>query len=259
MSVSSHSSGGDDPSPFSPSFSFGHRARPGLAALLRAWNYARESDLDVWEFALEIGGLYDLGLTISDLRLLVAKRCAEHGIEVSAYGDPRRAFESGAGLKFEPETCFALTVEGAAFVGGFLDDSEVAGSGETDLSAAIDAADLDSSGDPADDSNFLPLAGRPHWHAARRELFFGEMLVKRFRVPARNQEWILEVFEEDGWPEHIDDPLPPSPDICPKSRLRDAIGRLNRRQVNPLLRFHGNGNGTGLFWELLLPGAGEPA
>jgi hypothetical protein len=39
----------------------------------------------------------------------------------------------------------------------------------------------------------------------------------------------------------------------PKIRLRDAIAKLNRHQVNRLLRFHGDGNGMGLRWESLSP------
>ena len=76
------------------------------------------------------------------------------------------------------------------------------------------------------------------------------LIVKRFRVPARNQETILSVFEEEGWAEHIHDPLPVNHDIDAPTRLHDAINRLNRCQINPVLRFHGDGKGTGVFWDL---------
>jgi hypothetical protein len=46
----------------------------------------------------------------------------------------------------------------------------------------------------------------------------------------------------------MDDPLPRMPDIDPKIRLRDTIKRLNRNQVNHLLRFQGDGNGLGIQW-----------
>jgi hypothetical protein len=74
-------------------------------------------------------------------------------------------------------------------------------------------------------------------------------VVKWFRVPAPNQELILSAFEEVGWPEQIDDPLPVTADIDPRTRLHDAIRRLNGCQANRLLRFHGNGNGDGVSWE----------
>ena len=78
-------------------------------------------------------------------------------------------------------------------------------------------------------------------------------VVKRFRVPAPNQELILSVFEEERWPERLDDPLPASGGVDPRTRLHDAVNRLNRAQTNPLLRFHGNGTGTGISWKLRRP------
>ena len=66
-------------------------------------------------------------------------------------------------------------------------------------------------------------------------------LIKEFKVPAKNQELILAAFEEQNWPEGIDDPLPPSGEIEPKRRLHDAIIRLNRSHKKRLIRFGGNG------------------
>jgi len=72
-------------------------------------------------------------------------------------------------------------------------------------------------------------------------------------VPARNQEAILSVFEEEDWVEHIHDPLPVTVDIDAPTRLHDAINRLNRCQINAVLRFQGDGKGTGVFWKLDQP------
>ena len=71
--------------------------RAGLTQLFRARTYALDAGADLWEFALEIGILYETPLTISDLRWLVAKGFAEHGQETSFYGDPHRSFRSPAG------------------------------------------------------------------------------------------------------------------------------------------------------------------
>jgi hypothetical protein len=61
--------------------------------------------------------------------------------------------------------------------------------------------------------------------------------VKRFRVPALNQELVLAAFEEEGWPPHLDDPLPKDDDTDPTQHLQATIKRLNRHQVNHLLHF----------------------
>jgi hypothetical protein len=74
--------------------------------------------------------------------------------------------------------------------------------------------------------------------------------VKRFKWQAANQERILTVFEEEGWPARIDDPLAPSPAIDTKRRLSDTIKCLNRKQANALIRFRGDGTGQGVIWEL---------
>jgi hypothetical protein len=91
----------------------------------------------------------------------------------------------------------------------------------------------------------------PHWDAKSRTLWFGPTLIKDFNVPARNQELILAAFEEQNWPDCIDDPLSPAPGIEPKRRLHDTIIRLNRSHKRRLIRFGGNGNGLAIVWRRL--------
>jgi hypothetical protein len=97
--------------------------RAGLTQLFRARTYALDAGADLWEFALEIGILYETPLTISDLRWLVAKGFAEHGQETSFYGDPHRSFRSSRGLNFLGTSCFVLTPKGAEFAGKVLVES----------------------------------------------------------------------------------------------------------------------------------------
>ena len=92
---------------------------------------------------------------------------------------------------------------------------------------------------------------RPHWDACRHELVYAGQMVKAFRQPSPNQECILAVFEEEGWPSQIDDPLVPVKGIEPRGRLRDAINNLNLHQVRRLLVFRGDGSGRGVLWEPL--------
>ena len=93
------------------------------------------------------------------------------------------------------------------------------------------------------------LPQQPYWDRDRQELRVGECVVKQFKVPAPNQEVVLAVFHEEGWPVRIDDPLPPRPELEPKRRLHDTINSLNRNQKTPLIRFLGDGTGQGVRWE----------
>jgi len=91
---------------------------------------------------------------------------------------------------------------------------------------------------------------QPSWDIERHELRCGGKVVKKFKWRASNQETILSAFEEEGWPAHIDDPLPQAPGIDPRRRLADAIKSLNRHQKVSLVRFCGDGTGQGVLWEL---------
>ena len=91
---------------------------------------------------------------------------------------------------------------------------------------------------------------RPHWDRFRHELRLGRTIVKRFRRPAPNQELILAAFEEQDWPERIDDPLPGSRDVDPRQRLHETIKSLNQCVASAALQFGGDGTGLGVRWRL---------
>lgn len=91
----------------------------------------------------------------------------------------------------------------------------------------------------------------PRWDAARRQLWLGDELVKEFRTPAAAQEAVLAAFEEEGWPDSIDDPLPSNGGrLHPKDRLRDEVRRLNAHQREGRIRFRCDGTGEGILWEV---------
>jgi hypothetical protein len=95
-------------------------------------------------------------------------------------------------------------------------------------------------------------AGRPNptWDPDLRELRVGELVIKRFRQPARNQVTVLASFQELLWPRRIDDPLSGNSDVEPKRRLRDTVFGLNRNQISPqILIFEADGTGTGIIWK----------
>ena len=230
--------------------------RAGLALLWRAYICAQDTDANVWDFALRTGRLYEAGMTSSDLRWMVAKGFAEHGQETSAYDDPHRSFHRSNGYFFNDRTCLILTPSGATLAEHVFRETFRLPQATPFKFAAVagETAALANARQAAHETNTpATYALKPRWDATRRELSLAGLIVKRFRVPARNQETILSVFEEEGWAEHIHDPLPITYDIDAPTRLHDAINRLNRCQINPLLRFRGDGRGTGVLWELSQP------
>ena len=237
----------------SSTVTIGENARVALCLLSRAYSLARDAGADSWDFALEIDALVEARLTISDLRWLVAKGFVEHGRESSLYGAPHRSFRRGDGFFFDHSTCVVLTPDGAAFVGQFLRGSPMSPNaiepteGTSIVGGVTSGLDGGSRADH-DPEGRLQATFKPCWNSMRRELCLNDQVVKRFRVPAQNQEVILGAFEEERWPDQIDDPLPVSGDIDPRTRLHDAINRLNRCQAERVLHFHGNGTGTGVCW-----------
>jgi hypothetical protein len=228
--------------------------RAGLALLWRAYICAQVTGADKWDLAFRAGRLYEAGMTSSDVRWMIARGFAEHREETPGYDETQRPFRRTNGYFLNEHTCLILTPSGAALAEHvFLETTQWPPS---TLSAAV-AADKSVAATArrtAYETN-KPTTDtlRPCWNPIRRELSLAGLIVKRFRVPARNQETILSVFEEEGWAEHIHDPLPVTQDIDAPTRLHDAINRLNRCQINPLVRFHGDGKGTGVFWELTQP------
>ena len=197
--------------------------------------YAEDAQCSPWEFAVALEDLCRVGVFANDLRWLVAKQYAEHALETTRKSDTQRRFAKGRGLILRPNSCFVLTDDGRAWAG---QAQEV---GETDR----DDPPVKTKRSSTRAHDALP----PKWDSQRRELVYGDEVVKRFRVPANNQEVILSVFQEDGWPARIDDPLSHVPDIDPKRRLHAAIMALNRRQKSRCIRFRGDGTGTGICWE----------
>jgi hypothetical protein len=91
----------------------------------------------------------------------------------------------------------------------------------------------------------------PTWDGQRRELRWGDEVIKRFRQPAASQECILAAFEEQGWPPRIDDPLPRRSGQNAKQHLRDTVKNLNRHQHGTRILFETDGTGRGVLWRLV--------
>jgi hypothetical protein len=199
------------------------RLQAALDLLLEAYSYARRLNRETAEFAVEIDALRELGVSNSDLRWLVCKGFAQHAHETTSKQHEQRTFQESANLAFTDRTCFVLTRSGAT---------------------AAKYLGTHSASIPTDQA-------LPYWNPDTRELRFGGQLIKRYRRPSPNQERILAEFQSQGWPEHLEDPLPGSDERDPKQRLRDAIKLLNRHHQCRLIRFHGDGTGQGVYWRAL--------
>tara|TARA_R110002095_G_scaffold179193_3_gene156569 strand:- start:28519 stop:29256 length:738 start_codon:yes stop_codon:yes gene_type:complete len=204
-----------------------------LTALSQSLQYAHDSGVDVWQFAIEHEVLREMGLTVSDIRWLIHKKFVIHRKEITAPGDPTRSFSRLSVTSITQDAAYVLTESGIKITQRLMNE-EIA---PPDLSSR----ELVSRPLPSGNRNC------PTWSADHRELWYEERLVKRFRVPAQNQVLVLTVFEEESWPEFIDDPLPSDPKIDPRRRLQATVKSLNRCQAEGRIRFHTCG-GDKIFW-----------
>jgi hypothetical protein len=208
---------------------FGSEFWPALLLLLDSAHFAKDAKQISWEFAVEVEDLRACGLSKSSIRWLVFKGYAEHGIETTKRnGKAGRRFRRSANLVFSGPSCMILSEAGVDFARG------------------VQQSRSENLGRIATKS---PL--HPTWDRDSRTLRVRATIVKQFKVPAGNQEVILDAFQEEGWPSQIDDPLPPTSKVDAHRRLHDAINRLNRNQKNKLIRFTGNGKGRAICWKLL--------
>jgi hypothetical protein len=241
------------------------QAGPAAQVLLQAFEYAADCGVDPWQFAVELSELLASGMTRLDLRWLLCRAFAEHARETTLPGDPVRSFRRLPPTSIPEDACIVLTTPGATLLQSAVrsvasrqrsSDSAYAESDEDPQfsggNPAIAAKECNTPTATASKPTEQP-AVIPVWNSKLRELRYRGELVKRFRVPAPNQEMILTVFEEEGWPDCVDDPLPPVPDVAPKPRLRATIKSLNGKQNTPSLRFHVNQNGQIVTWEAAPP------
>jgi hypothetical protein len=84
---------------------------------------------------------------------------------------------------------------------------------------------------------------KPRWDARKRELWFAGKIVKRYTRRAPQQEKIYAVFQDDGWPDRVDDPLAPGRLSETLKHMKDSLGK------DSPIRFGGDGTGEGIIWE----------
>jgi hypothetical protein len=215
------------------------RFRPALETLLTAFHYAEDSHTDRWQFAIGLAELEANGATLADLRWLILSGYGEHAREVTVPGDAERSFRKLTPTSLPIDSYFVLSATGVSHLRQVLCAGKKT---PCSLGAQSPAA-------PRGAKEVADAQATPEWDSQRRELRYQGQVVKRYRVPAQNQELILATFQELGWPEFIDDPLPPAAGQDSKERLQATIKSLNRNQHGRLIRFHGNGNGQQVYWQ----------
>ena len=208
---------------------FTPRQRQALGLLEEAWNAAEQQGRAVWQFAVELHQFHALGLSHTELRLLLCEGYLEHARERIGAAGTERTFHRLGALSLPPETCFVLTAKGWEAI-------------HENAKPRLVTLSLPAPRDV------------PRWDDLLRQLWWKDLLIKHYHTPAENQERVLQAFEEDGWPVHLDDPLPARSDVEPKVRLHDTIKALNRAQQNRLLHFRSVGNGKGICWEKVVRG-----
>jgi len=237
-----------------PSLSVIHRLRD-------AYDAAFACGRDACEFSVELSQMQKSGVETHVLRMLICKDWIVHLRETTAPNQSKRTFESVNGLALSDQSCFVISKQG--YEVAKLTKNE-AKQPEEIKRTPMSSHHSGPSGPSNENSPLTPEANqlgsssRPHlpvkpvWDRERRELRLGDIVVKRFKWPAENQELVLNAFEDLGWPSRIDDPLVAHPTICPKRRLHDTLKCLNRKQVNELVKFRGDGTGLGVLLEIRL-------
>jgi hypothetical protein len=206
-----------------------------LRLLLRASDYASALNYNEWQFAVPIEELRQGGTQLTELRWLVASGVLAHRREIRRANAKTRSFHWADHLSFDDRSCFVLSERGVSFARHLLSN--------TNRNQLDEYRPLNNG-----HGNRPSL---PAWDRKRRELSLDGTIVKQFLEPARNQETILSTFDDVGWPLQIDDPLSGRCNVEPKKRLRDTVHHLNRRQRNNLIRFHTDGTGQRVWWEIV--------
>ena len=172
--------------------------RSALSLLLKASQYALDSRSDRWQFAVELSELTSAGRDAHRHSLADPARLWR-----ARQGDHRAGRRRTVVSKLGADQLSNRYVRGA-FQRRGLDPGPRVGplaAGSRPVGRRHAPAESEQAGAIA------PAHTIPDWDATRRELRYRGQVVKRYRVPAKNQSLVLTAFQEEGWPGYIDDPL----------------------------------------------------
>lgn len=217
---------------------FDECVKKGMQLLLEARVCAHDANADPWQFAVELALLRKAGMSKTHLRWLTSKGFAESAHEFTPAGEKTRFFRHIGQVTFGSSTCVVLTAAGIHYAESIC------------VEVKPDRIAAEENG--GNGAAMLPMV--PHWIEGRRELWLGNVLLKKFKRLCPKLRLILNAFQEDGWQPRIDDPLPHSPDGKAKEHLRSAVRRLNRCQAQAAkkIEFSSDGTGEGICWEIVI-------
>ncbi len=220
-----------------------------LARLYQASFLASDCGRSTVDFAVSVAELRLAGISSPALRWLVEKQLAAHWILPSSDATSRALQEAADQTWLSEQSWLCLSETGLRLAVGLIQEGRLQDTpphnGESETASHMSRIPV------SHPQGEWQVGGEqtPSWDPERHELRCGRLLIKKFKWRASNQERILAVFEEEGWPARIDDPLPPRPEIDSKRRLGDTIKCLNRNHLVQVLKFIGDGSGQGVIWE----------
>lgn len=207
-----------------------------LEEFSKAIDYADACGQPREEFAFNTVQLRQVGLNEHEVRFLFHLGLIEPVEEVETRG-LKRVFKA-AGQLYGARVCYFLTDSGVQIANLIVNGTQQPKSESLPQQQAKT--------DPV--SFTREPVGAPKWDVRSRTLSVANVVVKTFRFSAQNQVAILNAFEEENWSPTVYDPLTPSDGVEPKRRLHDTIKCLNKRHVNKVIRFSGDGTGQGVCW-----------
>lgn len=92
----------------------------------------------------------------------------------------------------------------------------------------------------------LSVIDKPQWDIQSCELKYLGEVVRKYSRTAKNVFLVLNVFEEELWPNRVDDPMPHGPDSL---RLHATIHSINKKLRK--IHFNADGAGEGICWSVL--------
>ena len=212
-----------------------------LNALAESHALACNAACSIWDFAVELSELNQLRVSRNALRWLLNRQLASHAYETTPRNAAQRTFFATSAVSIRRRSCFVITQEGHSLL--LKAESSARGAGVPVLTQGAS---------PFRHRRMRKGSGQwtmPQYDATRAELIVDGEVVKRFRRVARNQQTVLQAFEELQWTARIDDPLPPSGEVSVRRRLSETIRALNSHQLTSVVRFQGDGTGEGVRWE----------